>query len=93
MKKALGILVLLVTLALIGCTSVTPGHLSPVNADIGSKTGEATTTYLFGQIPISGESGIITAARAGGISKVGAIDFKITNYYVVAMVTTIVSGE
>ncbi|NLM00014.1 MAG: hypothetical protein GX220_00970 [Treponema sp.] len=95
MKKIVTLLFVLVAVLLIAsCTTVSP--IAGATGKIGSKTGEATESFLFG-LPIGGEGGIYKAAQNGSISTVGTVDLKIRLplgpfvpfYYV----TTVVSGE
>lgn len=69
----------------------------PVNAtsnEVGSKTGSASTTSVFGLFFDGGDASIRTAAKKGGISKISTVDFKSTNYlFIIGMYETIVTGN
>jgi hypothetical protein len=69
----------------------------PVNAtsnEVGSKTGSAQTTSIFGLFLDGGDASIRTAAKKGGISKISTVDFKSTNYlFIIGMYETIVTGN
>lgn len=69
----------------------------PVNAtsnSVGKKIGSAKTTSIFGLFFDGGDASILTAAKAGGISKISTVDFKATNYlFIIGQYETIVSGE
>jgi predicted small secreted protein len=90
MKNLLVFLILAVTIVLVGCASTTPGFAT--DNPIGSKIGEASATTWFG-ILHTGDSGIITAAQNGGINRIGAVDFRSTNYLIAQQVTTVVAGD
>jgi hypothetical protein len=93
MKKIiLGVLVLAVLLLAAACTSIT----SPVGITdnpVGSKTGEATASYLFGVLQISGDLGLSTAAANGGISKIATVENRIESNPFMTKITTIVTGD
>ncbi|MDR1098885.1 MAG: TRL-like family protein [Treponema sp.] len=90
MKKLLVLLMLAVTIVLVGCASTSPGFAT--DNPIGSKIGEASATTWFGFLH-TGDSGIITAANNGGISRIGAVDYRATNFLIVQQVTTVVAGD
>jgi predicted small secreted protein len=90
MKKLLVLLILAVTIVLSGCASTVPGFAT--DNPIGSKIGEASARTWFGILP-TGDSGIITAAQNGGISRIGAVDIRQTNYFIFMDVTTVVAGD
>jgi hypothetical protein len=94
MKKIALLLALVVVGALImGCTTIRPLDLGSPSV-IGSKTGEAEAFLLFGRIPVmTADYGVITAAKNGGITKIGAVDFRVKYYVVFSKVATIVSGD
>lgn len=93
MKKLFGLVALTATLLLASCTSVMP--LAATSNTLGSKVGEASTTMIFGVIPMSTEAdiGIQKAAQNGGISKISTVDQKVKNYVLWSEVTTVVTGD
>lgn len=92
MKKIALAVLAAATLMLASCTSVTP--VCATGNTMGSKVGEATGTYLFGYLPLSGaDSSIKTAAKNGGITKISSVDSKVYVGFFVNKVTTIVTGE
>ncbi|MDR2019383.1 MAG: hypothetical protein LBQ14_01300 [Treponema sp.] len=94
MRKIALLLALVVVGALVmGCTTIRPLDLGSPSV-IGSKTGEAEGFLLFGYLPcMTADYGVITAAKNGGITKIGAVDQRVANYFIFAKVTTIVSGD
>ena len=66
--------------------------LAGATGNIGSKVGEATVTYFLGYLP-TGDAGIVAAAKKGGISVVGTIDYKVSYGLFATTYTTIVTGE
>jgi len=103
MKKAIVIVALaFAVVALMGCPAVNlPSHIG--TGVVGSKTGEASGSIilgLFGNV----DAGAITAAKNGGITKIGLVDTKVKTmlgggipglFYsaLVVTYTTTVSGE
>lgn len=93
MKKI--ILGAIVALSLASCSTMFP--VAGATGMVGSKTGEASQGVLFYAFPFSGKGGVAEAAKAGGITKVGTVDFKISwplspiIPYIVK--TTVVTGE
>ena len=82
---------LALAVAATSCTTVVP--VQAANASL-TKRGEASGKYLFGYHPLAGaDVSIATAAKNGGITKVGAVDQKITIGFLTVTKTTIVSGE
>ncbi|OHD14007.1 MAG: hypothetical protein A2Z96_06460 [Spirochaetes bacterium GWB1_48_6] len=89
MKK---IALLIASAALLAsCTTTFPKALT--TNPVGTKLGEATTTFLFGFLPLFGSSGLYDAAKSGGITRISTVDTKVTWLLVITNVTTIVSGE
>lgn len=85
-------------LALAATSCVTTVPYSATTNTIGSKVGEATTTYLFGVLPFpfdQGENGgIAAAAKAGEITKVATVDVKTFNLLnLIVKKTIVVTGE
>lgn len=83
------------------CAITTP--MMVTNNSIGTKTGTSSTVCLGGA-PGYGKSqyhgimfnknfGIVEAAKKGKISKIGAVDVKITNYFIFQKKEMIVAGE
>lgn len=92
MKKISFVLVCAFAVMLLaGCTTVVPGGIG--SGEMGGKVGEATSSVFLGLIPM-GDSGIMTAAAAGGISKVSAFDVKVFTFLgLYTTRTTIVTGN
>jgi lipoprotein len=95
MKKGLlGLAVLASALFIASCSTVQP--IAGATGTVGSKTGEAKQTFIFGY-PLKGEGGIMQAAQNGGITKVGTVDLRTDWPASPAIpywsVTTVVSGE
>ena len=84
-------------LAATSCVTTTTVPYSVTSNTIGSKVGEATTTYLFGVFPLpfdQGENGgIAAAAKAGEITKVATVDIKTSNLLLIVKKTIVVTGE
>jgi hypothetical protein len=60
---------------------------------IGSKSGEACSTSILG-IVATGDSSLVAAAKAGGITKIGTVDFAYTRILgIYGQVCTQVTGE
>ncbi|WP_037572132.1 TRL domain-containing protein [Spirochaeta cellobiosiphila] len=78
--------------SIMSCTITTPG--TATSNPVGSKTGEATGSFIFG-IPMGTnlDMGIQKAALNGGISTVSTVDVKYTWLVVLTKVTTVVTGE
>ena len=95
MKKGLlALAVLASALFIASCSTVSP--IAGATGMVGSKTGEASQTFVFGY-PLNGEGGILQAAQNGGITKVGTVDLRTDwpaspaiPYWII---TTVVSGE
>lgn len=93
MKKIAILSALVALLLLAGCTTIVP--VGATGNPVGSKVGEATGSYLFGFFPlkVKNDMGIQTAAKNGGITSISTIDQKISDYFFVVKVTTVVTGE
>jgi uncharacterized lipoprotein NlpE involved in copper resistance len=91
MKKAVVILIAIVALILMGCPSVNKPLLLG-DGIIGPKTGQSSgslTLHVFGDV----DAGMITAARNAGITKIGAVDFRVKSGPFSVTYTTTVTGE
>ena len=98
MKKVIVSTLVTAALALAATSCVTTVPYSVTSNTIGSKVGEATTTYLFGVLPLpfdQGENGgIAAAAKAGEITKVATVDVKTYNLLnLIVKKTIVVTGE
>lgn len=95
MKKIFKIAsVILTVMFMISCVYTVP--LTATSNPVGSKTGEASATFLFDAIPLgSGDFSIQKAALEGGISEISTIDIKKTIgfLFLTMKYTTIVTGE
>jgi len=92
MKKAI-VLISLVAIVLMGCPSVN----LPVTAGdgtIGPKTGQASGAIILGAFG-DVDAGMITAAKNAGITKIGAVDLRVKQFfgYIVTTYTTTVTGQ
>ena len=84
-------------LVLASCSVTTP--LAVTNNRVGGKEGKSETVCVFGWGGIS--SGIVLnknysvsdAAKNGGITTIGSVDLKVTNYLFITKNTIIVTGE
>ena len=97
MRKLVILLVVGLTVLFISaCSTVSP--VAGATGKVGSKTGEATQTFICG-FPLKGEGGIYQAAKNGGITTVGTVDLRMDYPASTALavyyykVTTVVSGE
>ena len=101
MKRFVSAIVLfLVLVSLVACTTVSPGSGFGTNDVISGasmeKTGEASGTFLFGMIPLASSADISmkTAAQNAGITKIATVDTKYFSILGIIVVrTTIVTGE
>jgi PBP1b-binding outer membrane lipoprotein LpoB len=101
MKKiVLGALVLAVLL-LAGCSSLTVPY-GVTDNPVGSKTGEVTESYLFGQIlpngiisgiPMGGDFTLSGAAANGGITKISTVEVRVDANPFILKRTLIVTGN
>ncbi len=73
------------------CTTVTP--VAGATGKVGSKVGMAKASWILYPFTLNGDMGIAAAAKAGGISTVGTVDFKSENMFLMGSFTTIVTGE
>jgi len=94
MKKAIVIIALaFAVVALMGCPAVNLPTLVNGSNAIGSKVGQASGMIILGIIG-DVDAGAITAAKNGGITKVGAVDCRTQSLLGLAVkYTTTVSGE
>jgi uncharacterized lipoprotein NlpE involved in copper resistance len=93
MKRAVVVLIAVVALILMGCPSVnTPLLLG--DGTIGPKTGQASGSVILGAFG-DVDAGMITAARNAGITKIGAVDFRVSTLlgYFKVTYTTTVTGQ
>jgi len=93
MKKALIVFVLVFAVVLMGCPSLNiPLHLG--DGTVGARTGQSSGTIILGFIG-NVDAGMITAARNGSISTIGAVDFEVKSMLGTLMLTftTTVSGN
>ena len=100
MKKVFGAILATAALALaVSCTSVVPGYGFGTQAVVPEarivKTGEATSGFLFGRVPLlEADISVSTAAKNGGITKIATVDSKAISYLGIWVIrTTIVTGE
>lgn len=93
MKKIAILSALVALLLLAGCTTVVP--VTATSNPVGSKVGEATGSLLFGFIPLGSklDMSIQTAAKNGGITTISTVDEKVVDYFFIAKVSTVVTGE
>ena len=95
MKRRFLVVALAVAVALIAasCTTV---NLPAVMGDgtVGSRTGQASGMIILGLFGTA-DAGMITAARNGGITQIGAVDHQVTRVFGALLVThtTTVTGE
>lgn len=74
------------------CTLTTP--VGATSNAVGSKVGEAGGTCYLSQICLGVDAGIASAAKAGGITKISTVDYKVNNLFNILVThTTIVTGE
>jgi hypothetical protein len=92
MKKTI-ILIAIVAVILMGCPSV---NLPASGGDgtVGPRTGQASGTIwfgLFGDV----DAGMITAAKNAGITKIGAVDVRVSSIFgwIATTYTTTVTGQ
>lgn len=97
MKKLLICVAVLAVFALASCTTYQP--VAGATGTVGSKTGEASQTFICGFPGKVDGGGIAQAAKNGGITRVGTVDIRIdypaspvfAGFY--HIVTTVVTGE
>ena len=58
-----------------------------------TKLGAYQTHTLYSGILLNKNFGIVEAAKKGGISKIGAVDYKVTSYLFYVTTEFIVAGE
>ena len=95
MKKSKILIVGLIVLLLAGCTTVAP--LAATSNPLGNKVGQASVFYLFSvfPLPLSGDRGIVKAARDGGITLISTVDTRtvVFPFGIGTTKVTIVTGE
>ena len=94
LSKIISVILILTFAA--ACTHIKP--LTATGNPIGSKTGEASTTLLFGILPLgNNDHSIQNAALEGGITEISTVDVKETFFWFIIgftiKYTTIVTGE
>jgi outer membrane lipoprotein SlyB len=92
MKKAV-VLIAIVAIVLMGCPSVNVPYLIG-DGVVGPRTGQSSGKIilgLFGDV----DAGMITAARNAGISKIDAVDFRVSTFIgpIILTFTTTVTGQ
>jgi len=92
MKKAI-VLIAIAAIVLMGCPSV---NLPASGGDgtVGPKTGQASGSIWFGLFG-NVDAGMITAARNAGITKIGAVDVRVSSIFgfIKTTYTTTVTGQ
>ena len=95
MKKMMAALAAIALAAIMaGCTTVSP--IGATGNSLGSKVGEASTTFICRAIPIplTSDGGIAKAAKNGKITKISTVDQKVYDILgIYTFVTTVVTGE
>ena len=83
---------------LASCAMTTPYAVT--NNSLGTKIGTSKTVSLFSGgdrhyhgLMFNKNFGIVEAAKNGGITKIGAVDFKVTSYVFFTKKEFIVAGE
>lgn len=70
-----------------------PLSIEPEGTKLGSKVGEASTTSILGAFA-TGDASVATAAKAGGITTVRHIDYKMKNVLgIMSTFTVVVYGD
>jgi NADH:ubiquinone oxidoreductase subunit 2 (subunit N) len=92
MKKLLFVIALvLLASVFVGCFT-TP--IAATSNPVGSKTGSASCMYVLSIFPLGDwDTGVYKAAKNGGISRISTVDSKMQFFYIVSIVTTVVTGE
>ena len=91
-KRYLFLLALVLASVLLAGCFTTP--VAATSNPVGSKTGSASCLYLFSVIPLGDwDTGVYKAAKNGGISRISTVDSKLQFFYVLSIVTTVVTGE
>jgi hypothetical protein len=92
MKKAV-VLIAIVAIILMGCPSVNLPYLIG-DGTVGPRTGQSSGKIILGIIG-DVDAGMITAAKNAGITKIGAVDLRVSTFLMGVMVTitTTVSGQ
>ena len=94
MNRLFILLSIIFTLILSACASITTPICATSNP-VGTKIGEASSTWILGMCFDGGDMSILKAARNGGITKISTVDqryFSVLGVLVVN-ITTIVTGE
>jgi hypothetical protein len=91
-KRLLTLLALLFVVSMLAGCFTTP--IAATGNPIGSKTGSASCMYVLSVFPLGDwDTGIFHAAKNGGISRISTVDVKTQNFYIVSIVTTVVTGD
>lgn len=92
MKKIKSIFAIAVLGLMTSCSISAP--LLVTDNEAGTKRGEATYSVWFGIFrPMEADASIRTAAKNGGITKVGTVDQKVYGGIFKSTYTTIVTGK
>jgi hypothetical protein len=92
MKKIKNIILGMSILFLTSCAVSTPVIIT--DNVVGEKRGEASFNIILGIIaPMDADASIATAAKNGGITQVGSVDFKVKAGLFKSTYTTIVTGR
>ena len=104
MKKIKSLFILAcAALFLSSCAVTLPGAVT--NNEVGSKTGVSTSVCLFAGpmatvgltkyygLRLNPNFGIVEACKKGKITKIGCIDYRVTNYVFFTKQEWIVTGE
>ncbi len=95
MKKILASLT--VGLVLASCATISP--VTATNNTVNAKEGTVETVCVFGiggissGIVLNKDYSVATAAKNGGITKIGSVDLKVQNFVFFTKNTLIVTGE
>jgi hypothetical protein len=92
MKKIVFGVLALAVLLLAGCSSITVPYAATDNP-VGSKTGEVTTSYLFGVLPLGGDFTLSGAAANGGVTKISTVEVRVDANPFIVKQTLIVTGN
>jgi outer membrane lipoprotein SlyB len=103
MRKITMLLALVAMLALSGCAqlpyqtgSIYTSHTAPMQAtqnEVGNKKGEACQTNILG-IFSTGDASIAAAAKAGGMGKVGTVNYSFSTILgLYSSTCTVVTGN
>jgi hypothetical protein len=96
MKKALRnslFAVAIAATAFLASCSIT-GPVAATSNPVGSKVGTSKATVYLGVLAFGQDCSILSAAKAGGITKISTVDLKTSNIlYLITTYETIVTGE